>query len=151
MPERPLSCQSSVVSANFFVGSVCGTTRDDTPDGRPNSVMSSVTVEGSPSEMPRSSFPCVRAAVILIPIGMLEFTVGVNSSMPVPAESLRAETTVTPADDSAALTSTTRSSIDSFVEVLDCETVTVVDVLPTAVTAKTASAESRPRVSVAIA
>ncbi len=77
MPERPFNCQSSVVSANFFVESVCGTTTEFTPDGLPKSVMSSVVVDGRPSEIPRSAAPCVRAAVILMPIGMLEFTVGV--------------------------------------------------------------------------
>ncbi len=51
----------------------------------------------------------------------------------------------------AALTSATRSSSDAFVEVLDCETVTVLAALPTAVTLKTASAVSRPCVSVGTA
>ena len=77
MPDRSASDQLNELSANFLAESPCGTTREVTPAGRPKNEMSVWVEDGSPSLMPRSALPWERAAVMVIPIGMLELTVGV--------------------------------------------------------------------------
>ena len=77
MPDKSASDQLNELSANLLAAFACGTTREVTPEGRPKNVMSAWVVDGSPSLMPRSALPWERAAVTVIPIGMVALTVGV--------------------------------------------------------------------------